>query len=378
MNEIFEDPIIVEVGEILPKIVDYLQDREIDGYNDTHFLRLKQSIQERGVSEPIILARLGNDKFELIAGRRRIRTIKEINASQKKKILTLPVRILKEDVSYYDRYLIAYESNKLVKSLSDQAQIESISYMISSIIYPDVFEKYIVDKKKINRVLDILKKDVTDMLLYEKCQQQNKEYAGPLLPSETVEQKLSRLTKLKETINEVANRLKVEPDKLISLINLQQLNEYQKRLLSENIFSTDELKKVSVKRFRKELFDISNVLQKGLLKKQENYDMVVEILRSYNKKLSDFYNIKNIETFSDENAKEWNSKFAEELKNGKLGIAYMIKDKIFEAIEAHKRQKEQSPKVVARQQIKAFLKRANEEQLKRVLELIAEVEDDNE
>ncbi|MBU1090449.1 MAG: ParB/RepB/Spo0J family partition protein [Candidatus Omnitrophica bacterium] len=125
-----------------------------EDFDDQHIQELAQSIKEKGIIQPLLVRRKG-DNFELIAGERRLRASKLLNLNE------LP--ILVKDVQDQDSLQLALIENIQRQELNAIEEAHAYRYLI---------EKFQVTQEKISVVLGKSKVSVSNILRLLKLPQE--------------------------------------------------------------------------------------------------------------------------------------------------------------------------------------------------------------
>ena len=111
----------------LDKLVDYRRGQPFSEYTDEKKEEMKKSIQKRGILQPIIIRKIDDDKYEIIAGHNRVRCCRELEMQ------TIPAHIVECDDE--NATLIMLETNLcarenipiMEKSNAYKLQLETIT-----------------------------------------------------------------------------------------------------------------------------------------------------------------------------------------------------------------------------------------------------------
>lgn len=147
-----EEVIYVQTDKIKPNPFQPREDFDNEGIEE-----LAQSIKEKGVIQPLLVRRKGDD-FELIAGERRLRAAKLLNSNE------LPIIV--KDVDDRDSLELALIENVQRQSLNPIEEAHAYQYLI---------EKFQVTQEKISSVLGKSRVTITNTLRLLKLPQEIKE-----------------------------------------------------------------------------------------------------------------------------------------------------------------------------------------------------------
>jgi len=136
-----EEIVYVQSGQIKPNP---FQPREY--FNQTSIEELAQSIKEKGVIQPLLVRRKG-ENYELIAGERRLRAANSLGLKE--------IPIIVRDVS---------DQDSLELALIENVQRESLNPIEEAHAYQHLVDKFQVTQEKISEVLGKARSTITNTL----------------------------------------------------------------------------------------------------------------------------------------------------------------------------------------------------------------------
>jgi len=136
-----EEIIYVQSGKIKPNP---FQPRE--DFNQENIAELAQSIKEKGVIQPLLVRRRG-DNYELIAGERRLRAVNSLGIKE--------IPIIVRDVS---------DQDSLELALIENIQREGLNPIEEAHAYQHLIDKFHVTQEKISEVLGKARVSITNTL----------------------------------------------------------------------------------------------------------------------------------------------------------------------------------------------------------------------
>ncbi|NCD00859.1 ParB/RepB/Spo0J family partition protein [bacterium] len=120
-----------KILHINPELIEANTDQPRSNFNESALEDLVKSIKEHGILQPLVVIKKG-DKFELIAGERRLR------ASKKANLKTVPVIVRSVD-----------KQEKLELSLIENLQRENLSPLETAIAYQKLIDEFSLTQDKV-------------------------------------------------------------------------------------------------------------------------------------------------------------------------------------------------------------------------------------
>lgn len=360
----FTNDDIVQINLADCKIVDKLKDRRLDGdfEESKDFKALVLSIKEKGILVPLIFAKVDDDKLELISGRRRLRAINVINNMEGgTKITTIPAQIVNSDMPLYNRYIIAFDENRLRAGLSDFAQVEALF----SAIFLHLNKK--AEKDYFSETYSDAKKNIEfNSLFFQIKGMKNKKEKN--LNKEEAE--------ILTSINYVSKQVGLPPEKVINSILAYKLTQEEKILIVDYGLSTKQLAALKKdEELSKKLNSLFKLLIFKALINSSFYENTKAIAKKFGLKLSTFYKIPNID-------KEYNEEI---IKNDydstqirKFGNALTEKvvEILLQELELKKEAKKNSEVNIMRNKIMTFAKNTSKEKLEALMKYMEKLSEE--
>ena len=248
----------ININEI--DIVDKIKDRSLDEVeNPLDFARLKQSIKENGLFNPLIFARLGDDKLELLCGRRRLKALRGLS-KEDEKFANVECKIYGVDTSREQRNIIAFSDNQHRKDLNNELKFYPLYLLVIAKFYnidsKSILEGNIIENVKDDKLFEYLKNiDISQpnndatynyiatlsnqinvdiaTLLAEFCKISALDYNVYMMKRQNENLSIKKLLKFKNSTNQTIKTLYAEVNKTISLllqkeIDCEKINEISK------------------------------------------------------------------------------------------------------------------------------------------------------
>jgi ParB family chromosome partitioning protein len=135
-----------KILHINPKLVEANQDQPRSNFNETALDQLVQSIKDHGILQPLVVIKKEN-KFELIAGERRLR------AAKKAGLKTVPVIVRSVD-----------KQEKLELALIENLQREDLSPLETAVAYQKLIDEFSLTQDKVAKKVGKSRSSVTNTL----------------------------------------------------------------------------------------------------------------------------------------------------------------------------------------------------------------------
>lgn len=300
--EYFEDISEIRLDEF--RMVDRLNDRCVDGdiQNASETIGLSLDIENNGVLIPLIFARNSDTELELISGRRRLTAIANLNAKledeEKPLITTIPAKIIKKEIPTAQRFAIAHGENNNKEKQSPNARAEAMFLALFYLVH-EKYDNTQINISDMNKAKDAFLKDIRGLV---------SDIDHSRTSINETQMNISRVA------IEVAEMFCTEKTKMLRSIALYKLDSVEKLLVAKCGLGPKVLQVCKKTRLKKALQAIKEIYPKRAITNMQRYEVVKQNAQIFDVKLSEFYDIENIdERFSEnlvrnieiEKLKEW-------------------------------------------------------------------------
>lgn len=267
------------------EIIDTVKDRYLENAwkEDTSFKELVNSIKEQGIITPLIFSRIDKNKFEIIAGRRRLAAIKELHTKYNENIETIPARVLDTSTPTSTKYIISYIENLQRVKLPNYAQVESLLYaVIHDVVANESFE-------------ESFGYSVTQILRARAEIEEIIKQINNIAKNQTSKELDMRQSLVLTSIKNIASAIKLSQHTLIKKIVHNSLDIRTKILvLDYNLNADYAIFSKGKPELAKLLFNITEIYRRRKLQEQEqDFKAIAEILASVNMNIADFFDGKD-------------------------------------------------------------------------------------